>query len=97
MSNKPVANKKQNDDRAHKLKIYSIGSIVLLIGIVLVTNILFDGIFGKILTFDFSDYGQNSISEESETFIDSLSPDTHVRIIGLLTGPITYPVRHIST
>ena len=87
MSNKPVANKKQNDDRAHKLKIYSIGSIVLLIGIVLVTNILFDGIFGKILTFDFSDYGQNSISEESETFIDSLSPDTHVRIIGLFNRP----------
>ena len=87
MSNKPVTNKKHNDDRAHKLKIYSIGSVVLLIGIVLLTNILFDGIFGKVLTFDFSDYGQNSISEESQTFIDSLSPDTHVRIIGLFNRP----------
>ena len=89
MSNKPVTNNKQNDDRAHKLKIYSIGSVVLLIGIVLVTNILFDGIFGKVLTFDFSDYGQNSISEESQIFLDSLSPDTHVRIIGLFDRPDT--------
>lgn len=87
MSNKPANNKKRTDDRAHKLKLYSIGSIALLIGIVLVTNILFDGIFGKILTFDFSDFGQNTISQESQEFIDSLSPDTHLRIVGLFSRP----------
>lgn len=87
MSNMPANNKKKTDDRAHKLKLYSIGSVVLLIGIVLFTNILFDGIFGKLLTLDFSDYGQNSISQQSQDFIDSLSPDTHVRIVGLFNRP----------
>ena len=88
MSNKTVIqNNNKTDDRAHKLKLYSIGSIVLLIGIILLVNILFDGIFGKILTFDFSDYGQNSISQESQVFIDSLSPDTHIRIVGLFNRP----------
>ena len=87
MSKKTVKQNNQTDDRAHKLKLYSIGSIVLLIGIILFVNILFDGILGKALTFDFSDYGQNSISQESQVFIDSLSPDTHIRIVGLFNRP----------
>ena len=77
----------QSDDRAEKLKIYSIGSVVLLIAIVLLANILFNGIFGKALTFDLSDYSQNSISQESIDFINSLSPDTHIRIVGLFNRP----------
>lgn len=77
----------QSDDRAGKLKLYSIGSVVLLIAIVLLSNILFDGIFGKALTFDFSDYNQNTISQESVDFLNSLSPDTHIRIVGLFERP----------
>lgn len=75
------------DDRAHKLKMYSIGSVVLLIAIVLLSNILFDGIFGKALTFDFSDAGQNSVSQISVDYLDSLPADTRIRIVGLFTRP----------
>ena len=77
----------QSDDRAKKLKMYSIGSVVLLIAIVLLSNILFDAIFGKALTFDFSDSGQNTISQISVDYINSLAPDTHIRIVGLFNRP----------
>ena len=71
MTNKP---EKKTDDRAGKMKLYSIGSVVLLIAIVLLSNILFDGIFGKALTFDFSDYNQNTISQESVDFLHTVHP-----------------------
>ena len=87
MSNKPAKQNKHNDNRADKLKLYSIGSVVILIGIIVFMNILFDGIFGKALTFDFSDYGQNSISEPTQEFIDSLPADTHIRVVGLFSRP----------
>ena len=52
MSNKSAKQNKQTDNRADKLKLYSIGSVVILIGIIVLVNILFDGIFGKSLSFD---------------------------------------------
>lgn len=76
-----------SDDRAKKLKYYSIGSVVLLIAIVLLANILFDGIFGKALTFDFSESGQNTISQVSVDYINSLPADAHIRIVGLFNRP----------
>lgn len=78
---------KHSDNRADKLKLYSVGSIVILIGIILFANILFDAVFGKALTFDFSDTNQNSISQESVNYLDSLSPDSHFRIVGLFNRP----------
>lgn len=87
MSNKSAQKNKQTDNRADKLKLYSIGSVVILIGIIVFMNILFDGIFGKALTFDFSDFGQNSISEPTQEFIDSLPADTHIRVVGLFSRP----------
>lgn len=80
-------NNKKSDDRADKLKLYSIGSVLLLIGIVLFVNILFDGLLGKALTFDFSDTAQNSVSTETKNYLDSLSPDTHIRVVGLFNRP----------
>ena len=74
-------NIKQQDIRSHKLKQYSIGSVILLVCIVIVVNFLLDRIFGKALTFDFSDYNQNSISKETEDYLDSLPADTKIRII----------------
>ncbi|MBR3342108.1 MAG: Gldg family protein [Clostridiales bacterium] len=76
-----------DDDRADKLKLYSIGSVVILIVIIILANVLFDKALGKALTFDFSDAGQNSISQASEDFIDSLPADTRIRIVGLFTRP----------
>ena len=87
MSNKPAKQNKKNDNRADKMKLYSIGSVVILVGIIVLMNILFDGIFGKILTFDFSDYGQNSISQPTQDFIDALPADTHIRVVGLFERP----------
>ena len=80
--NKTVSNVKnpQSDDRSGKLKLYSIGSVVILIAIVLLVNVLFDKILGKALTFDFSDALANSISQESIDYINGLPQDTNIRI-----------------
>ena len=80
-------NKNKSDNRADKLKLYSIGSVLILIGIVLFVNILFDAIFGKALTFDFSDTAQNSVSQETVNYLNNLSPDTHIRVVGLFNRP----------
>ena len=87
--NKTVSNvnKPQNDDRSGKLKLYSIGSVVLLIAIVLLVNVLFDKILGKALTFDFSDALSNTISQESIDYINGLPQDTKIRIVGLFDKP----------
>ncbi len=84
MTNKP---EKKTDDRAGKMKLYSIGSVVLLIAIILLVNILFDRIFGKSLSFDFSDTAQNSVSQATVDYLDSLPADTHIRIVGLFSRP----------
>ena len=52
-ANKKPAKKKRNE-RAHQLKIYSIGSVLILAVIILLTNILIDVFLGKKLTYDFS-------------------------------------------
>lgn len=78
---------KQTDDRAGKMKLYSIGSVVLLIAIILLVNILFERIFGSALSFDFSDTAQNSLSQASVDYLDSLPADTRIRIVGLFNRP----------
>lgn len=94
VAEKPVAKKNvkdnqsiHDDDRADKLKLYSIGSVVILIVIIILANVLFDKALGKALTFDFSDAGQNSISQVSKDYIDALPADTHIRIVGLFDRP----------
>ncbi len=77
----------KTDNRAKTLKFFSIWSVIILIAIVLLANILFDGLLGKALTFDFSMSGNNSISQESVDFINSLPDDSNIRIIGLLEKP----------
>ncbi len=86
---KEVANNNnvKTDNRADKLKLYSIGSVLLLIGIILFVNILFEALLGNALTFDFSDTAQNSISVDTKNYIDSLTPDTHIRVVGLFSRP----------
>lgn len=91
-ANKSAGNKKdqtsiKRDQRNLNLKLFSIGSIVLLIAIVLVVNIIFDSLIGDKLTFDFSSTGQNSITSVSEDYIKSLPSDTDIRIVGLFDEP----------
>lgn len=87
MSKQIKTETKKSDNRADKLKLYSIGSVVLLIAIILLVNFLFDRMFGNALTFDFSDAGQNSLSQESIDFIDSLPEGTAIRVVGLFSRP----------
>ena len=87
MSKEIIKENSQNDNRAEKLKLYSIGSVVLLALIILLVNFLFDKIFGKALTFDFSDYSQNSISQESIDYLNTLPADTRIRVVGLFNRP----------
>ena len=39
------------------------------------------------MTFDFSDSSQNSVSKETIDYLDALSPDTRIRIVGLFNRP----------
>lgn len=87
MSKEFIKDNTQNDTRSDKLKLYSIGSVVLLALIILLVNFLFDKIFGKALTFDFSDTAQNSISQESIDYLNSLPDGTNIRVIGLFNRP----------
>lgn len=75
------------DSRAKSLKFYSIGSVVILIAIVVLINILISGLLGDALTFDFSATSQNTISNQTREYIDSLPEGTKIEIIGLLERP----------
>ena len=75
------------DTRAKYLKYYAIGSVVILIAIVILLNILITGLFGDALTFDFSANSQNTITQQSKDYIDSLPENAHIRIVGLLDRP----------
>ena len=77
----------QTDTRADKLKLFSIGSVILLAAIILLVNFLFDKVLGQPLTFDFSDSFNNSISAETQEYIDSLPEGTNIKIVGLFNRP----------
>ena len=79
--------KKPRNERAHQLKIYSIGSVLILLAIVLLLNVLVDKLFGKTLTFDFSVERSNTISSETENFLKGLPADAKIRIVGLFERP----------
>lgn len=81
--------KKRRNERAHQMKIYSIGSVLILLAIVLLLNILLDNLLGKALTFDFSIERSNSISQESEKFLATIPDGSKVRIVGLFEMPDT--------
>lgn len=87
MGNKVLNANKKNDNRSDKIKFYSIGAVVILIGILLLTNVLFEKILGKALTFDFSDNLSNSLSQDSIDYLDSLPADTKIQIVGLFEKP----------
>jgi len=87
MNNNKIIENNQTDNRADKLKLYSIGSVVLLIAIIILVNFLFDKVLGKALTFDFSDSAQNTISQVSVDYLDSLPEGTHIRVVGLFNRP----------
>ncbi|MCR5615546.1 MAG: GldG family protein [Saccharofermentans sp.] len=93
-NNKKTVNKKgyktsnvKNDSRIKTLKFYAIGSVVILVAIVVLLNILITSIFGDALTFDFSAHSQNSISQQTKDYINSLPENASIRIVGLFERP----------
>ena len=87
MQNKVVKENKNTDNRSDKIKLYSIGAVVLLIAILILANVLFEKILGKALTFDFSDNLSNSLSQVSVDYLDSLPADTKIQVVGLFEKP----------
>ena len=77
----------QRNERAYRMKVYSICSVIILGVIVFLLNILVDVILGKSLTFDFSMQRSYSISEASINYLESLPADTRIRIVGLFMKP----------
>ena len=97
-SNKKSANKSSGDNRQKYLKLYSVGTVLILLVIVFASNILFENILGKHLTFDLSLSNQNSLTKESSDFIASLPADANFRIVGLMDKPTSLnnsPMRYI--
>lgn len=84
------AKKPHRNERAHQLKIYAIGSVLILLAIVLLANVLLDKVLGNALTFDFSVSRGNVISDTSVQFLDSLPQDTKIRIVGLFERPQSF-------
>ncbi len=98
MSKKKSSNAEPKDKRQVSLKMYSIGTVLILLVIVIVANILVENLLGQYMSFDFSVAGQNSISETTVDFLDSLPDDVNVRIVGLMDKPENYnnsPMRYI--
>lgn len=87
MKFKVQSSKKNSDERINRIKLYSVGAVILLIAILILANFLFDKLLGSALTFDFSDSLQNSISQESIDYIDSLPADSKIQIVGLFDRP----------
>ena len=86
-NNKNRTSSVSTDSRVKTLKIYSIGSVIILITIVVLLNILITGLLGDALTFDFSANNQNTITQQTRDFIDSMPESTQIRIVGLLERP----------
>lgn len=92
---KASKNKKEavkTDVRAGKLKLFSIGSFVILLVIILALNIIFslkinNTSIDDYLTYDMSSTGQNSVSVVTISYLQSLPADEHIRIVGLFDRP----------
>ena len=83
------SNKTYKDKRQGVLKLYSVGTSVILVVILVVFNILFENILGKYLTFDFSLSGYNEVQQPTIDYLNSLPADTNIRIVGLFEKPET--------
>lgn len=74
-----------SDKRSRSMRMYSIGSVIILMAILIVFNLLFDIAAGNKMTLDFSDSKMNSIGSITMTVISEL--DSNIEIIGLFEEP----------
>ena len=83
----------KTDARAGKLKLFSISSFIILLVTVLAVNIIFglkikNTSIDDYLTYDMTATGQNSVSEVTISYLNSLPEGTTVRIVGLMDKPV---------
>jgi len=73
--------RKSVDKRSRSLRLFSIGSVVFIIAILLVVNLLFDSVFSGKLSWDLTSMQVNSISDVSKGIVSKMDKD--VEIVGL--------------
>jgi hypothetical protein len=73
--------RKKVDKRARSLRLFSVGSVIVIVAILLVLNLLFGSMFGSKLSWDLSEEKVNSIGDVSKGIVSKLSKD--VEIVGL--------------
>ncbi len=90
MAKSDNSSKEFKDKRQGVLKLYSVGTSVILVVILIVFNILFESILGKYMSFDFSLSGYNSLQQKTIDYLNSLPEGTNIRIVGLFEKPDSY-------
>ena len=73
--------KRKVDKRARSLRLFSVGSVIVIVAILLVLNLLFGSMFGTKLSWDLSEQKANSIGDVSKGILSKLNKD--VEIVGL--------------
>jgi len=76
-----IKKNKNADKRARSLRLFSVGSVIIIIAILLVVNLLFDSVFSGKLSWDLSNSKVNSISDVSQGILSKMNKD--VEIVGL--------------
>lgn len=78
---KKAKSKGQVDKRSFTLKMFSVGSVIAIIAILIVFNLVFESLLGNILTWDLTGTQNNSIGDVSKGILATLEKD--VEIVGL--------------
>lgn len=92
-NNKKESSKVKTDSRAGKLKLFSISSFIILLITVLAINIIFglkinNTSIDDYLTYDMTATGQNSVSDITIAYLNTLPADANIRIVGLFDRPV---------
>ncbi|MBO7453672.1 MAG: hypothetical protein J6U54_25345, partial [Clostridiales bacterium] len=87
MSDNKKNKKIVSDKRAANLKLFSIGSVVILFLILLAVNIFLYVALDDKLSFDMSASSKYTLSKEAKEKINEIPSDKKVRIVGLFEEP----------
>jgi len=79
--NKAKKESKGIDKRSLSLRLFSVGSVIAIIAILIVVNILFDSVLGNVLKWDLTQNQNNSIGDISKGILSQMEKD--VEIVGL--------------
>lgn len=78
------------DERSTSLKMFSIGSVAIVLAFLIIVNVLLYMLLDKHLRLDLTTTDQNFVSESTVDYIKSLPADTNIRIVGLFDEPTAF-------